>query len=192
MAGIETTQEVRIVRSIIVAAVSIPLLIACAPMLPAPAAAPAVAAQAKPAPQLAGLAHWVGGKWVGEFEAGGRKFTVIRSYEWSFDGRLLIGKSFGVREGKPFQTRETVYFWNPETRRVEFTDYLDAEGGFGQGYLETRDGQIYMDVKIVGNPGHPSWRAWMKEDPDSQVIKVEAWRDGKWSDFGTYPYKRQR
>lgn len=164
------------------------LLTACAQMPPPAAAPPAV----KPAAQLAPLAHWVGGRWVGSFEAGGRKITLIRIYEWSFDGRLLLGKSFGERDGKLVQSRETVYFWNADTKRIEFTDFIDAGGGFGQGWIDQRDGQIYMDVKVVGNPTHPSWRAWIKEAPDSQVIKVEALRDGKWVDFGTYPYQRMK
>lgn len=142
-------------------------------------------------PMLKPLAHWVGGRWVGEFESGGRRFTLVRTYNWSFDGRMLIGKSFGERDGKLVQSRETVFFWNPETKRVEFSDHIDS-GGVGLGWLELRDGQIYMDVKVAGNAAHPSWRAWIREDSDSQVIKVEALRDGKWTDFGTYPYRRER
>lgn len=164
------------------------LLAACA-QLPAPATAPPAAAPA-PLPALAPIAHWAGGRWVGTFEAGGRRFTLTRTYAWSFDGRMLIGKSFGERDGKPVQSRETVYYWNPETRRIEFMDFIDG-GGYGLGWLEARDGQIYMDVKVVGNAAHPSWRAWIKEEKDSQVIRVEALRDGKWADFGTYPYRRQ-
>jgi hypothetical protein len=142
-------------------------------------------------PMLKPLAHWVGGRWVGAFESGGRRFTLVRTYNWSFDGRTLIGRSFGERDGKLVQSRETIYFFNPDTKRIEFSDYIDS-GGVGLGWLEVRDGQIYMDVKVVGNAGHPPWRAWIKDDADSQVIKVEALRDGKWIDFGTYPYRRER
>jgi hypothetical protein len=163
------------------------LLAACA-QLPAPDSAPAAAA-VTPSPALAPLAHWAGGRWVGTFETGGKRFTLTRSYAWSFDGRVLVGKSFGERDGKQVQSRETVYYWNPETHRIELTDYIDT-GGYGLGWLEPRDGQIYMDVKIVGNPSHPAWRAWIKDDKETQVIRVEALRDGKWVDFGTYPYRR--
>jgi hypothetical protein len=31
----------------------------------------------------------------------------------------------------------------------------------------------------------------MTENPDQQVIRVEALRDGNWVDFGTYPYQRK-
>jgi hypothetical protein len=169
------------------------LLAACAQMPAAPPAAssaPAGAVEAPPqVPQLATLAHWVGGRWVGTFEAGGRKFTVTRTYDWSFDRRVLLGKSFGERDGKPYQTRETVYYWNADARRIEFIDFID-NGGYGLGWLEPRDGQLYMDVKVIGNAGHPSWRAWMKEDRNTRVIRVEALRDGKWVDFGTFPYQR--
>jgi hypothetical protein len=176
------------VRCLTVAAAM--LLAACA-QLPAtaPSAAPAVQAVA-PAPALAPLAQWVGGRWIGTFESGGRKFTLTRTYDWSFDGRTLVGRSYGERDGKLTQSRETVYFWNAETRRIEFLDFIDT-GGYGLGWLERRDGEIYMDVKVVGNPSHPSWRAWIKDDKDTQVIRVEALRDGKWTPFGTYPYQRR-
>jgi hypothetical protein len=131
------------------------------------------------------------GGWVGEFDAGnGRKFKLIRTYEWSFDRRLLIGRSFGEVAGKTNQSRETVYFWNPETQRIEFSDFID-KGGFGAGFIERRDGRLYMEARVVGNPAHPSWRAWIDESADTQLIRVEALREGKWTDFGTYPYKRE-
>jgi hypothetical protein len=107
---------------------------------------------------LAPLAHWVG-EWVGSFEIGsGRKMTLIRSYEWSFDKRLLIGRSFAEVNGRRVQSRETVYFWNADSARIEFTDFID-QGGFGAGSLEPRDGKLYMEAKVIGNPQHPSWRA---------------------------------
>lgn len=144
-----------------------------------------------PANPLEALAHWVGGEWVGSFDAGnGKRFTLIRRYEWSFDRRLLVGRSFGESDGKRVQSRETLYFWNPETRRIEFTDHIDR-GGFGSGFVELRPGEVYMDAKITGS-NHPAWRAWMKDGADEQVLRVEALRDGQWVPFGTYPYKRQR
>jgi hypothetical protein len=145
-------------------------------------------AQADP---LAPLADWVGGRWVAEVDAGGRKLKIVRTYEWSFDKRLLVGRSFGERDGQPVQTRETVFFWNPEAKRIEFTDFID-NGGFGAGSVEPRDGELYMDVTVHGNPKHPSWRAWLRAGADTQVIRVEALREGKWVDFGTYPYRRER
>lgn len=156
-------------------------------------ALPALAQSAPPATEnpLAPLAAWVGGRWVGEFDAGdGRKFKLIRAYEWSFDKRLLIGRSFGEFGGKTVQSRETIYYWNPETKRIEFMDFID-KGGFGDAFIERRDGRLYMEAKVVGSPAHPSWRAWMDETADSQVIRVEALKDGRWSDSGTYPYKRE-
>jgi hypothetical protein len=158
-----------------------------------PAALPSHAQPASSAAEnpLAPLASWVGGRWVGEFDAGnGRKFKLIRTYEWSFDKRLLIGRSFGEAGGKTVQSRETIYYWNPDTKRIEFMDFID-KGGFGDAFIERRDGRLYMEAKVVGNPSHPSWRAWMDETADSQVIRVEALKDGQWSDFGTYPYKRE-
>lgn len=170
----------------------LPSIVIVATLLGALAWPLALRAQASTPPPnpLAPIAHWVGGEWAGEFDAGsGRKFTLVRRYEWSFDKRLLIGRSFGEVDGKRRQSRETVFFWNPDTRRIEFTDFID-QGGHGQGWLEVRDGQIYMDVKIVGSP-HPVWRAWIRESGDEQVIRVEAVKDGQWGPFGSFAYKRR-
>ena len=167
------------------------LLVAACAQPGAPASRPAAAVDAPlPVPQLRLIEPWVGGRWVGEFEAGGRKFTTVRTYEWAFDRRMIVGRSFALRDGQLVQTRETPYFWNPDSKRVEFHDFID-NGGYGAGWVEPRDGQLYMEAKIVGNPKHPSWRAWIREAPDAHVIRVEAESAGKWSDFGTYPYKRE-
>jgi hypothetical protein len=168
------------------------LLAALAPAL-APLAAPAQTPATAPPQPLAPLAHWVGGEWVGQFElAGGRKLTLVRTYQWSFDQRLLVGRSFGEADGQRRQSRETFFFWNPGTRRIEFHDFLDQGGGFGAGVVELRDGAIHMNVKIVGNPGHPDWRARITETGDDQLIEVEAQKDGQWAPFGRFAYKRQR
>jgi hypothetical protein len=172
-------------RIVLIAAVAV--LAGCA----SPPARRDDAAPVTPAAELAPIAHWIGGQWEGTFESGGRKFTVVRTYEWSFDGRMIVGRSFARRDGKLVQTRETPFFWNPESKRIEFIDFLD-NGGHGAGVLTARDGQFFMDVRIFGNPAHPSWRATIREEPDAQLIHVEALRDGKWVDFGTYPYRRQR
>lgn len=157
-----------------------------------PVLAQAQATAAAPQP-LAPLAHWVGGEWVGQFELpGGKKLTLVRTYQWSFDQRLLIGRSYGEVEGRRRQSRETHYFWNPATQRIEFHDFLDQGGGYGAGVIELRDGAILMNAKIIGNPGHPDWRARITESGDNQVIEVEAQKDGQWGPFGKYAYKRQR
>lgn len=137
------------------------------------------------------LAHWVGGEWVGSLQIGsGKKMTLIRTYEWSFDKRLIIGRSFGEVDGKRRQSRETLYYWNADTKRIAFTDFID-QGGFGAGTLEPRDGKLYMEATVVGNAQHPSWRAWITETGQQQVIHVEAMKNGQWVDFGSYPYEHR-
>ncbi len=49
---------------------------------------------------LAPTAHWVGGQWVTTFKTPkGEEIRTIRSYEWSFDGRVMFGRSL-AREGR--------------------------------------------------------------------------------------------
>jgi hypothetical protein len=155
------------------------------------AAASAAAQEAKPEP-LAPLAHWVGGQWVNTVKAAsGEEVRVVRSYEWSLDRRVLIGRSFGERGGRRVQTRHTLFLWNPEARRIEFTDAM-AEGGFGTGFVEVRDGGIYMEARITGNDRHPNWRAWVTSEADgAESFRIEAERQGEWAPFGTWTYRRE-
>ena len=141
---------------------------------------------------LAPLAHWVGGQWVSTVKSkDGEEVRIIRAYEWSFDRRVLVGRSFGERAGKRVQTRYTLFVWNPETKRVEFTDVM-AEGGFGAGFVEQRDGLLYMQARIIGNDRHPHWRAWVTREADgAESFRIEAENQGAWAPFGTWVYRRE-
>lgn len=149
-------------------------------------------ARSQDADPFAPLAHWVGGQWVHTASTKeGEEIRIIRAYEWSFDRRVLIGRSFGERAGKRVQTRYTLFVWNPQTKRIEFTDVLD-QGGFGAGFVEPRDGQLYMEARIVGNDRHPNWRAWVTREPDgAESFRIEAERGGAWAPFGTWVYRRE-
>jgi hypothetical protein len=104
---------------------------------------------------------------------------------------VLIGRSFGERGGQRTQSRYTVFLSNPQTGRIEFTDAM-AEGGFGAGFVEIRDGRIYLEARIVGNDSHPSWRAWVtREACGAETFRIEAERQGAWAPFGTWTYRRE-
>jgi hypothetical protein len=157
------------------------------------ATAAAAQAQADAAAEpLAPLAHWVGGQWVSTVKTSkGEEVRIIRSYEWSFDRRVLIGRSFGERAGKRVQTRFTVFLWNPEARRIEFTDVID-QGGFGAGFVELRGGQLFMESRIVGNDKYPAWRAWITRETDgAESFRIEAMQKDAWAPFGTWTYRRE-
>jgi hypothetical protein len=165
---------------------------ALACLLAVAAAAGAQAQSAAAAASLEALASWVGGRWVAQFDTpDGRKFTVARTYQWTFDRRLLLGRSWADGEAKTRQTRETLFWWNPDTKRIEFQDFID-QGGYGVGFLEQRDGAWFMQARIVGNPKHPHWRAWLTESADrkKQTIRVQAEQGDKWVEFGVFEYNR--
>jgi hypothetical protein len=165
------------------------LLLACSSLVHAqstPAAAPN---------PLAPLESWVGGRWVMTVQRpDGAKISLIRVYEWAFDGRVLRGRSLAEADGKVRQSRETLYYWNAEAQKIEFLDFIEDGGGFGRGTIEARDGALYMDARIVGNPKHPHWRAWLTQDADGarQTIRVVAEQKGEWKEFGTFEYRRER
>lgn len=152
------------------------------------------AAQAlSPAPNpLEPIAHWVGGEWVATVEvAPGRTLKLVRRYEWSFDRRLIVGRSYGEAPGGARrQTRETVYTWNADAKRIEFTDHIDL-GGHGLGFIEARDGGLYMEARS-GAGAHPPWRGWIRESGDEQQLRVEFLQDGRWKDYGSFAYQRVR
>lgn len=141
---------------------------------------------------LALLAHWVGGQWVATFKTPkGDEVRTIRSYEWSFDHRVLIGRSFGERGSQRVQTRYTLFLRNPESKRIEFTDVID-QGGYGAGFVEARDDAIYMEARIVGNDKHPHERAWITREADGrESFRIEAEQKGAWAPFGTWVYRRE-
>jgi hypothetical protein len=141
---------------------------------------------------FAPIAHWVGGQWVASLKTqNGDEIRLIRSYEWTFDRRALIGRSFGERAGKRVQTRFTLFVWNPEAKRIEFTDLID-QGGYGSGFVEAREGGLYMEARIVGNDKHPPWRAWVSTDADgAESFRIEAEQKGAWTSFGTWVYRRE-
>lgn len=152
----------------------------------------AVLGRAQVAP-LDALASWVGGRWVAELAtADGRKFTLARTYEWSFDRRVLVGKTWAGPEVKSQQTRETFFWWNAQAQRIEFQDFID-EGGYGVGFVEQRDGAWFMQARMVGTLKHPPWRAWLTQDQDGrrQTMRVQAEQDGKWVDYGVFVYERR-
>lgn len=158
------------------------------------AASAPTAQTASPAPHpLDPIAHWVGGEWVTTVEpAPGRQVKVIRLYEWSFDRRLIIGRSFAeAPDGRRRQTRETVFSWNADAKRIEFVDHHDT-GGHGLGFVEARDGDLFLDVPRIVGDSHPTWRAWIRESADAQQLRVEAWVDGAWKPYGNFPYRRVR
>lgn len=139
---------------------------------------------------LAPIAHWVGGQWVATFKtAKGEESRTIRAYEWSFDRRVIIARSFGERDGKRVQTRFTLFVWNPEAQRIEFTDVIE-QGGHGSGFVEPRDGGLFMQARIVGNDKNLAWRAWiMREADGAESFRIDAEEKGGWKPFGTWVYR---
>ncbi len=94
---------------------------------------------------------------------------------------MLTGSSVGERAGKRVQTRHALFLWNPETKRVEFTDLID-QGGLGQGWIEARNAGLYMETRIVGNEGHLHWRAWVSREADgAESFRIEAEQKGAWA-----------
>lgn len=139
---------------------------------------------------LHALDFLIGGQWKGTFEApSGEQVTLARTYEWSFDERLIIGKSFAYREGRPIQTRQTIFAWDDRAKQIIFWDFMEA-GGYGEGFVEVREEDIYMEARIVGSD-HPNWRlVLIQEDDQHQTIRVEIPEQGEWVDAGTFRYAR--
>lgn len=134
----------------------------------------------------------VGGLWVGEFDLpNGQKIRQERTYEWSLDKQLIIGKTFRVNNDIQKQTRATVFSWNPEKQVIEFWDFIDT-GGYGKGIVrETGKDTLYMEAEIIGSR-HVDWRAdFINKDGNEFISHVQVQQKGEWVDVGTFLFKKK-
>jgi len=138
------------------------------------------------------LAFLVGGRWAGTFEApDGTARRLVRTYEWSFGRRLLVGKSFRIENEGVVQTRETIFAWSDEAGRIVFWDFIDA-GGYGEGFVDVRGDALYMEARILGSE-HPDWRLLLThEHEDRHTIRVEVPGPEGWVDAGAFTYVREK
>ena len=133
-----------------------------------------------------------GGKWVGEFDLpNGQILHQERTYEWSLDNQLIIGKTFRIEGEIRRQTRQVIFTWNADRKMIEFWDFIDT-GGYGKGIVKvTGRDSLYMEAEIVGSP-HVDWKAdFINKDGKEFVSKVRIPQNGEWVDAGTFVFRKK-
>ena len=98
-----------------------------------------VAASAPPlTAELQPLSFLVGHCWRGEFAS--RKHVDTHCFEPVFGGKFVRDRH-EVTGGETVYRGETIYGWNAETRRVEYT-YWSSDGGVSRGSMVPKDGAL--------------------------------------------------
>ena len=96
------------------------------------ASAPSLTAELQP------LSFLVGHCWRGEFAS--RKHVDTHCFEPVFGGKFVRDRH-EVTGGETIYRGETIYGWNAETRRVEYT-YWSSGGGVSRGSMVPKDGAL--------------------------------------------------
>lgn len=133
-----------------------------------------------------------GGVWVGEYDLpNGETIQQERTYEWSLNKKLIIGKTIRVSDDSRKQTRKVVFTWNADKQVIEFWDFIDT-GGYGIGIVKaTGQDTLYMEAEIIGSK-HIDWRAdFINKDGKKFVSKVQVPQEGEWVDAGTFVFYRK-
>lgn len=142
--------------------------------------------------QLQPLEFLTGGVWVGEFDLpNGQTIRQERTYEWSLNNQLIIGKTFRIEGDVRRQTREVVFTWNADREVIEFWDFIDS-GGYGKGIVkETGRDSLYMEAVIVGSR-HVDWKAdFINKGGKEFVSSVKIQQRGRWVDAGTFVFNKK-
>lgn len=144
-----------------------------------PTAQPTVAAPLPPrlppvdAPRpFAGMAFLLGHCWSGTFANGA---VDTHCFEPIFGGRLIRDRH-QVTGG---YAGETIYNWNANQARVEYT-YWDVSGGVSRGTMRERDGLLDFGDEVYGYPGGREARiatTWRRIDDLNYEVRVTSSAD---------------
>lgn len=120
-------------------------------------------AHAEPVAGLQPMAFLAGSCWKGTFPDG--KVTDEHCFDWLYDGKFLRDRHVVRAPGQPDYVGESTYFWDPETRRIEYI-YLENLGAISRGTAEPApDGLIFPAARYVDGDKGMTYRArWTRID----------------------------
>jgi hypothetical protein len=142
-----------------------------------------LAAHAEPAAYFAPQAFLAGLCWKGTFADGAR--TDEHCYEWVYAGQFLRDRHT-VRGGSTPYGGETIYFWDAQTKGVQYL-YINVLGGHSQGTVTAKDGALmFPEDKYNDGKQEQTYRSQWRRDGDDAYLVVteqkvadgwkEAWR----------------
>jgi hypothetical protein len=142
------------------------------------AALPALAAPEPASDPYAPLAFLAGHCWKGTMPDG--KKTDEHCFEWIYDRKFLRDRHV-VKGGKSDYVGETIYFFNPVEKKVEYL-YIENAGGFSRGAM-TADGAAlaFPPTEFVEQGKTRRYRSRWQPDGDAAYdVLTESERDAGW------------
>jgi hypothetical protein len=145
--------------------------------------APAVAFAA-PIDGLKPMAFLAGHCWKGAFADG--KQTDEHCFSWLYDGQALRDTHTVRSPGRPDYVGETLYYWDSQSKRVEFL-YVENLGGISRGTMQpTDDGVMFPPAHYVANGEAMTYRARWTRVGD---LAYEAWSETQTKDAWVTMFK---
>lgn len=133
----------------------------------------------------------VGSCWSGAFADGAT--TDEHCFEWMYGNRFIRDRH-AVRDksGAIVYQGETVYGWNPQTKRIEYR-YWSAEGLMLDGWVEQRGDAILFPSSYPAADGRHELRAtWTRLGNDAYKA-VNAEKSGnEWKEQFSVEYRKKR
>jgi hypothetical protein len=134
------------------------------------------------------LEFLAGSCWVGSFDT---KTTDTHCFEWVYDRKFLRDRHT-VSSTPPYEG-ETLYAWDPATRRIVFR-YVSNAGLLLDGTVETHGDTISFPAKYVGGKGQivEARPIWTRIGADTyRAVNNEKTATG-WKPTFTVEYHRKR
>ena len=130
-------------------------------------------------PPLAPLSFWAGHCFKGAFPDG--KQTDEHCFTWVFEGSVLRDRHVVRNPGRPDYIGETVYFWDPDAKKIAFFYYENA-GGISTGTVDpTADGMVVPSARYSAPGEAMTYRVrWTKQGGDAYEAFSEAQNGDKW------------
>lgn len=129
------------------------------------------------------------GTWVGEFQNDqpGQELKDTVTYEVILNGNGVRA----VHEVTGGYGGETIYFWNPVTKKIHFSYYTNA-GQYSEGTVEM-DGETFLFSAFHYGGATSGWSAWAKM-VGSDMFKSGAkyFTSGKWGEGHVVDYVRSK
>jgi hypothetical protein len=125
------------------------------------AAAVADAAPPAPANPFEPMAFLAGHCWKGTFP--GKPQTDQHCFEWVYEQRFLRDRHVVKTPGKPDYQGETIYYWDPDTKQIQYL-YIESDGGYSKGTVSpAADGLEFPSTSYVNNGQEQVYRSrWLR------------------------------
>jgi hypothetical protein len=131
-----------------------------------------------PAEPYQPMAFLAGHCWKGSFP--NKPMTDEHCFEWVYDGRFLRDRHTVHAEGKPDYLGETMYYWDPVSRQIQFI-YFESQGGVSKGSVQgASDGLLFPPASYVDADGEQTYRShWQRSGGDAyEAVNEFKTKDG--------------